>query len=61
VRDLTDAMYEPSSRPFVSHAAGTELVIQYIEQHWAPTITSAQFTQALPVPSSSRKIREKSN
>lgn len=49
VRDLTDAMYEPSSRPFVSHAAGTELVIQYIEQHWAPTITSAQFMQALPV------------
>jgi nicotinamidase-related amidase len=50
VRDLTDAMYEPSSRPFVSHEAGTELVIQYIEQHWAPTITSAQFMQALPGP-----------
>lgn len=54
VRDLTDAMYEPSSRPYVSHAAGTELVIQYIEQHWAPTITSAQFMQALPVLSFSR-------
>jgi nicotinamidase-related amidase len=47
VRDLTDAMYEPSSRPFVSHAAGTELVIEYIEQHWAPTVTSAQMMQAL--------------
>lgn len=48
VRDLTDVMYEPSSRPFVSHAAGTELVIEYIEQHWAPTVTSAQMMQALP-------------
>ncbi len=47
VRDLTDAMYEPSSRPFVSHAAGTELVIEYIEQHWAPTVTSTQILQAL--------------
>ena len=47
VRDLTDAMYEPSSRPFVSHAAGTELVIEYIEQNWAPTVTSAQMMQAL--------------
>ena len=47
VRDLTDAMYEPSSRPFVSHEAGTELVIEYIEQHWAPTVTSMQMMQAL--------------
>ena len=54
VRDLTDAMYEPSSRPFVSHAAGTELVIQYIEQHWAPTVTSVQMMQALSVASSTR-------
>jgi hypothetical protein len=46
VRDLTDAMYEPASRPFVSHAAGTELVIQYIEQYWAPTVTSGEFLRA---------------
>lgn len=59
VRDLTDAMYEPSSRPFVSHAAGTELVIEYIEQHWAPTVTSAQMMQALPETSSSRKGTDK--
>lgn len=55
VRDLTDAMYEPSSRPFVSHAAGTELVIQYIEQHWAPTVTSVELTQALSAASPPRK------
>ena len=48
VRDLTDAMYDSSSRPFVSHAAGTELVIEYIEQHWAPTVTSAQMMQSFP-------------
>jgi len=59
VRDLTDAMYEPSSRPFVSHAAGTELVIEYIEQHWAPTVTSVQMMQALPAASSSTKGPQK--
>jgi nicotinamidase-related amidase len=47
VRDLTDAMYNPASRPFVSHAAGTELVIEHIEKYWAPTITSAALSTAL--------------
>jgi nicotinamidase-related amidase len=47
VRDLTDAMYDSASRPYVSHAAGTELVIEYIERNWAPTVTSAQIFQAL--------------
>jgi nicotinamidase-related amidase len=47
VRDLTDAMYESSSRPFVSHASGTELVIEYIEQYWAPTVNSVEMMQAL--------------
>lgn len=47
VRDLTDAMYDSSSRPFVSHAAGTELVIEYIERYWAPTVTSQEFLEAL--------------
>jgi nicotinamidase-related amidase len=47
VRDLTDAMYHSASRPYVSHAAGTELVIEYIERYWAPTVTSAQMFAAL--------------
>jgi hypothetical protein len=47
VRDLTDAMYNPASRPFVSHAEGTELVIQFIERHWAPTTTSADLLKGL--------------
>ena len=47
VRDLTDAMYEPGSRPYVSHWAGVELVIEYIERYWAPTVTSTQMVAAL--------------
>ena len=30
-RDLTDSMYDPRTRPFVSHARGTELVIEHID------------------------------
>jgi len=40
VRDLTDAMYNPRKSPFVSHQAGTNLVIGYIEKYWCPTILS---------------------
>jgi nicotinamidase-related amidase len=47
IRDLTDAMYNPARRPFVSHERGTELVIEYIEKYWAPTVTSGDLVQAL--------------
>lgn len=40
VRDLTDAMYNPKSKPFVSHEEGTERIIQFIEQHWCPSCLS---------------------
>ncbi len=46
VRDLTDAMYDPRQWPHVSHFRGTELVIEHIEAHWCPTITSADFLGA---------------
>jgi nicotinamidase-related amidase len=46
VRDLTDAMYNPQDPPKVSHDAGTQLVIEYIERHWAPTTTSADLLRA---------------
>ena len=36
VRDLTDCMYNPARPPYVSHAAGLELAINYIEQFWCP-------------------------
>lgn len=38
VRDLTDAMYNPKRAPYVSHERGTELVIEYIEKYWCPSI-----------------------
>ncbi len=48
VRDLTDAMYDPADRPFVSHEQGTELVIQHIEKYWCPTALSADLLRAQP-------------
>lgn len=47
VRDLTDAMYSPKDRPYVSHDEGTELVIQHIEKYWAPTVLSSELMRAL--------------
>jgi len=47
MRDLTDSMYSPKMRPFVNHSDGTDLVIEHIEKHWCPTITSRDFV-ALP-------------
>ena len=47
VRDLTDAMYNPGSWPHVSHAAGTELVIEHIEKYWAPSVLSNDLLQQL--------------
>jgi nicotinamidase-related amidase len=40
IRDLTDAMYNPSKPPYVSHEEGTRLVVEYIEKFWCPTTTS---------------------
>jgi nicotinamidase-related amidase len=48
VRDLTDAMYDPKDRPYVSHAQGTELVIEYIEAYWCPSTLSSVLARALP-------------
>ncbi len=47
VRDLTDSMYNPARRPFVTHDQGTQLVIEHIEKYWAPTITSDELVTAL--------------
>jgi nicotinamidase-related amidase len=43
MRDLTDTMYNSQRRPFVSHFTGTDLVVEHIERHWCPTITSVDF------------------
>jgi nicotinamidase-related amidase len=44
IRDLTDAMYNPKMKPMVSHEKGTELIIEYIERYWCPSIESRQLT-----------------
>jgi hypothetical protein len=40
MRDMTDTMYSSRRPPFVSHFTGTDLVVEHIEKHWCPTITS---------------------
>jgi len=47
-RDLTDSMYDPRTRPFVSHARGTELVIEHIERMWCPSILGEDLTRIVP-------------
>ncbi len=47
VRDLTDTMYNPRMRPFVEHAAGTDLVVRHVERHWCPTTTSEALAAGL--------------
>ena len=41
-RDLTDTMYNPKMKPYVSHFTGTDLIIEHIEKWVCPTITSNQ-------------------
>jgi len=40
IRDLTDTMYNPKRPPHVPHDRGTELVVEFIEKHWCPSVTS---------------------
>lgn len=47
IRDMTDAMYDSRMKPYVSHTKANDMVIQYIEQYWAPTVTSNQVLSAL--------------
>ena len=46
VRDLTDTMYNPDMPPKVSHDEGTELVVRHIEEHWCPSLLSADLIAA---------------
>jgi putative heme-binding domain-containing protein len=48
MRDMTDTMYNSRKRPFVSHFAGTDLVVEHIEKHWCGSITSADFLGGEP-------------
>ncbi|MBM4071882.1 MAG: cysteine hydrolase [Planctomycetes bacterium] len=46
-RDLTDAMYDPRQPPYVSHARGTEMVVEHIEKHWCPSILGEDLTRVI--------------
>ncbi len=43
MRDMTDAMYNPASWPYVDHHEGTRRVIEHIERYVCPTISSDQW------------------
>jgi nicotinamidase-related amidase len=47
-RDLTDALYDPRQPPYVSHARGTEIVIEHIERHLCPSILSEDLARVVP-------------
>jgi len=42
VRDLTDTMYNPAAWPYVNHFSGNDLIVDHIERHVCPTISSDQ-------------------
>lgn len=48
LRDLTDTMYNPQRWPFVTHFAGTDRIISYIERFVCPTIASNQLVGGEP-------------
>ncbi|MDB6032288.1 MAG: protein-signal peptide and transrane prediction [Verrucomicrobiales bacterium] len=44
IRDMTDTMYNPEKKPFMSHFKGTELVVDHVEKYWCPTFLSSDIT-----------------
>ena len=46
-RDLTDALYDPREPPFVSHARGTEIVVEHIERYLCPSILGEDLTRVV--------------
>ncbi|MBI1900334.1 MAG: isochorismatase family protein [Planctomycetia bacterium] len=48
MRDMTDTMYNPARWPYVSHFAGTDLIVEHIERFVCPTVTSEQVLGGKP-------------
>ena len=40
LRDLTDALYNPESPPYVSYEEGFRLIVEFIEKFWCPSADS---------------------
>jgi len=57
VRDLTDTMYNPARAPYVSHAEGTRLVVEYIEKFWCPTIGSEDLCEGRGGAAGAHRVR----
>lgn len=41
-------MYDPRTKPYVSHQRGTDLVIEHIESRFCPSVLSDDLTRVLP-------------
>lgn len=48
MRDMTDTMYDPHQAPYVSHYAGTDLMVEHVEKFVCPTVTSDQLLGGTP-------------
>jgi nicotinamidase-related amidase len=48
LRDVTDTMYNPAQRPYVSHFEGTRLMVAHVERYWCPSTTSAAILGGQP-------------
>jgi nicotinamidase-related amidase/type 1 glutamine amidotransferase len=48
MRDMTDTMYNPARWPHVSHFRGTDLIVEHVEKHVCPTVTSDQILGGRP-------------
>lgn len=47
-RDLTDALYNPLTPPYVSHERGTELAVDHVEKYWCPSVLSSDLIRVIP-------------
>jgi len=43
VREAVDTMYDPSLSPYVSHEEGTQLMVEFVEKFWAPSVSAYDF------------------
>ncbi|MCA1686239.1 MAG: ThuA domain-containing protein [Planctomycetia bacterium] len=48
MRDLTDTMYDPRRAPYVSHFTGTDRMVEHVERHVCPSVSSDQILGGKP-------------